>query len=84
MARGRFPMLEFSEGPLIQPRYGPLRRGWQAKEKPAAQGVWGAKQETWLLVLGPMSLSDLGPVLDFSLVLSFIISKARGVNKEIL
>lgn len=58
-------MLEFSEGPLIQQRYGLLQKGWQADEKAAAQGVWGEKQESWVLVLGPMSLSDLGPVFYF-------------------
>lgn len=46
-------------------------------------GVWGAKQETWVLVLGPESLSDLVPVFDFSLVLSFIIPTIKGLNKTV-
>lgn len=42
-----------------------LQKAWQANEKAATQGASGAKQETWVLVLGPRSPSDLGPVLDF-------------------
>lgn len=43
------------------------------------------KQELRVLVLGPKSLSDLGPVFDFFFLLffSFSISKIRGLNKMV-
>lgn len=69
LARGSFPkavlILEFSEGPLIQQHMDDSKKAWQANEKPAIQGAWGAKQEMWVLVLGLKSLSDLGPVFEF-------------------
>lgn len=52
-------------GTLDSAAYGRLQKAWQVNEKPATHGVQGVKQETWVLVLGPKSLSDLGPVFDF-------------------
>lgn len=44
--------------------YGGLQKAWQANAKPGRRRVWGMRQEMWVLVLGPKSLSDLGPVFD--------------------
>lgn len=83
LARGSFPkaglMLEFREGPLIRQRSGRFQKGRQANEKPAAQGVWGAKQQMRVRVLGATSLSDLGPVFD---CLSSSLLSVTGVGGE--
>lgn len=52
-------------GTLDSATYGRLQKACQANEKLATQGARGAKHEMWVLVLGPKSLSDLGPVFDF-------------------
>lgn len=88
MAHGSFPkaglMVEFSEGPLMRQHLDHIKKkAWQANKRLAMQRGWGGKQEAWVLILGPKSLSDLGRVFDFSLVLNFMIRKIKEWNKMI-
>lgn len=60
--------------------YGRLQKAWQANEKPGTGDVQRMRPAAWVLVPGPTSLSDLGPVFDFFFLGSSVLVSVKERN----